>query len=1452
MAKFLGIDLGTNSIGLTVRNTTSGKEIIEQLDYFSSIVFKKGVGVGKSGEYSYAAERTKNRSARRLYQARKYRIWETLKVLVEYGYCPLSIEGLDKWRKYDKTKGLKRQYPINELLFEQWVRLDFNGDGISDYSSPYQLRDELATQQLDFSIKENCYRLGRALYHIAQRRGFKSSKGETLKESEKNNEEIDFSIDYEVSPLQKSELKISKTLSEYLIANKLPTIGCAFAKLEREGFRIRNSEYQTVRSQYKNEIKYIFNFQEGLNLESDLFLNKILSEKKNEGTIFFKRPLRSQKGLVGKCTLETNKPRCPIGHFELEEFRAWSFINNILFRRMNTDDWKNLSIGEKQSLFNDKFMRTKPNFLFSEIREWIEKRVGYKLSNFNKTINYKDNTNIAGCPVSGRLKNIFGENWKQLNIKSLSNNSTYKIEDIWHVCFSFDDEEYITDFAKYNLGFDEKQTKSLIYIWNAIPQGYSMLSLKAIKNINLFLKQGYIYSEAVLLAKLPNILGDDIWANNKEFITNSISTVINENKLQKQVLNITNSLIANYKNIESEKQFASKNSSYILDESDKLNIQTLSIENFGAKKWELMQKTEKNYIITEIEKYYQKFFNSSKREYYKLPKVGNSVKLFLSDNFDFLHCENNFVDNHELPCKCNACKKLNKLYHPSLIEFYKPAKEHVIDVDGKMLLLKQLDSPKIGAFKNPMAMRTLHILRKSINKLLIEGIIDEDTRIVVETARDLNDANMRWAIETYQKEREKENKEIEKILREFYNNDSRNILDSEIDKARLLTEQSDITEKGNKLFEPEEKSKKNLKYEIYKKDVTKYRLWLEQGCCCIYTGKSININTLFDENKVDFEHTIPRSISFDNSLANLTVCDAYYNRNIKKNQIPAQLQDHEVILLRIQPWVEKVERLKDNVEFWKGKSKQAQTKDNKDNAIRQKLLWQMELDYWNNKVSRFTMTEITSKFKHSQLVDTRIISKYAFHYLKSLFHSVDVQKGSITSDFRKMLGVQSIFEKKNRDKHSHHAIDAAILTMIPSAVKRDKMLELYYKIDENKKQNPNIVQQLKEQLEIEKKNCNIKGISELVDYIEENIAINHISKDQTLTPAKKKARKRGKEIFVKDKNGNLVNKWITGDCIRGQLHEESFLGAIKKVKLDENGNLIKENGKFIFEDKVAFVIRKELKYKKNENDSGFKNLEDIEKCIVDKHIFKAIKIQSEQNGGLKDAIEKGIWMLGKDGKPTKIDKNGNYIGPIRHIRVYVNATEPLEVKKQTYVSKKRCVNIDNREHKQWYYANNASTPYYAFYQGVIKNKIERDYQIINLFDASKLTTNNKLEVPKYTYHKKSIIELPLYHILKIGTRVLFFKENPEELGELDSNQLNKRLYIVTGFEKDGRIQFKYHLEARDDKTLIKLFGKNGGKSSNINFDNPCPKLRISKNNFNMLIEEKDFKITLLGEIIINK
>lgn len=1432
MDKIFGLDLGTNSIGWALRNPNLTENQIEK---FGVLTFNKGVGLGKTGEYSYAAERTKKRSTRRLYQARKYRLWATLEHLIKEGYCPLSIEDLNKWRHYNKEEARKnnnagRVYPIENLAFDAWIKLDFNNDGKPDYTSPYQLRYELANTKLDFTKEENRFKLGRALYHIAQRRGFKSSRkgADDSKSKENDNEEI---VD-----LQYSEKKKNKTVIE--LFDKYPqakTIGSLFALLEIDKVRVReNTTQHAIRENYKDEIKYIFKFQE-LGIEHSLYISMCVVFKTNRndkeksyigGTIFYKRPLRSQKGLIGKCTLEPNKYRAPISHPSFEIFRAWSFLNNIKYKNNNdgATEWQQLPFELRQEIYQSLFFRkSKAYFPFSEIADFIKKK------GKNWSLNYSLQTTVTSCPVSARLKDIFGDDYLSVKIKkdkkSNSGKDYYDIEDIWHILFSYEDQEYVSEFAEQKLKLNDEKIKQFVIAWNATPVGYAMLSLNAINKINVFLLKGLIYTEAVLLANIPEILSAEIWnEENKQFLLKEIGNVINENRQQKTILNIVNNLISKHKNLEAHEKFGNKD--YKLDESDLKDIQMTIEETFGANRWNEKTEDEKTIISDTVKDCYQAYFSTSglvrnngneerivtitsngknyyKTEtgFYRLPKLIDTLGEFLIAYFS--------IDE----------KLLSKIYHPSEINIYPPAK-----ADSKDGVLK-LGSPKTGSFKNPMAMRTLHELRKLMNYLIETKQIDNETRVVVEVARDLNDSNKRWAIEAWQRQREAENQEFAEAIKQLLNDD-KNIKANatnadDIDKLRLFYEQNDEQNlppvadqeedaKGKKKKSSAQKNEAVRWTGHGKKLIDKYRLWKEQGYQCLYTGKFIKLSDLFNENVIDFEHTVPRSKSFDNSLSNLTVCFADYNRTVKKNQIPSQLanydkdtNDYTAILPRLEKWKDKVERIKQQIDFWKTKSKKAADKSWKDDAIRQRHLWQMELDYWQNKLNRFTITEITSGFKNSQKVDTQLISKYAFHYLKTYFDKVDVQKGSITAQFRKIYGLQVADEKKDRSKHSHHAKDAAVLTLIPVAARRDSILEKYYEAKENKKD-------FKEEP--------YKGFKrEFIFGIDDSVLINNISNNQALTPAKRKIRKRGKEVIVNGKN-----RWATGDCIRGQLHQETFYGAIKPAQKEANGITLKkdEKGNFIQETDLKYVLRVPF-------NADFTAIDKI----VDEGLKKQIKDHVKMAGNFKKAYEEGIYLLDKNGKP-----HGN---KIRHIRVWASVSEPLKIKKQTYIS--------DKEYKQYYYAGNATNSYFAIY----RNENKKSFAYRNLFETAQIKSINSIKNPKELFEQaikitkgKTITELQLVYILETGTKILFKKEAAEDLKELSNKDLLSRLYVYTNFEKNGnsaRLNFKFHIEAR-----VKFEEKY--VESEIDFSSPKPTLRFGWAKYDFLVEGYDFIINIDGSI----
>lgn len=1377
MKKIIGLDLGTNSAGIAVRDTDASESLLEQFAFFGVDVFKSGVGNGKTGEFSYAAERTKYRTTRNRYKSRKYRRFSTLKELIDNGLCPLSEEGFIRWKCYDKKKGLKREYPSQETRFEQWIRLDFDGDGIPEYPSPFHLRAELVSRKLDLSNEIERFKLGRALYHFALHRGFKSSKGETLKEQDENDSQ-DTDTEMDISALKKSEEKTSGKLVEYMRHYDLPTVGCACAKLLDEGIRVRESEYMPVRSQLKDEVQKMLLFQ-GFTSEDNLW-EAMLSEKKGVGTIFYKRPYRSQKGKVGKCTLEPSKKRCPVSHPEFEIFRAWSFINNIRFRCSKTEDWQELSKSAKKELFEEKFMRAKDTFPFKEICDWLV-RTTFKDVLFSKeagTINYSNDTSVPCCPVCSRLKKLLGVDWQTIQIKGDSERTvyhkdgtqrvhqkSYSYEDIWHVCFSSDELDDVVQFGTEKLKWEDKKVKELTRLWFNLHDGYARLSLKAIRNINKMLNVGIIYPHAVMMAKVPDIIGEHLFEDNRDGILESLKTLDYQFKKEKDKFSVVNRLISNYKMLDFPEQFAFKNTLYQLEESDWNDVKESCKEFYGEVTWNKFSTEEKTEFIETVAELYQQFFSSEDRDYYKIPRLD---KLFVDK------LEQMFPDY----------KGFDRLYHPSMIGFYAPTTEQELENGERMRLL---GSPAIESIRNPMVMRVLYTLRNQINELLKRHIIDEETRVVVELARDLNDANMRWAINEYNNRRKKEREGYKERLKEY--------------------------------FEQQKCEKQPTDDEIIR-----YQLWDEQKAICIYTGKPIGIGQLIDGNEYDLEHTLPRSKSFDDSLKNATLANSYYNRNVKGNSLPCELSNYEDILSRIQPWAEHVEKLKKEINQWKTRSHSATTKSRKDHCIRQRHVLELELDYWEGKVKRFTTKEITQGFRNNQLNDTRIISKYAYHYLRSLFSHVDVQKGEVTSIYRKMLGVQKIDEKKDRSKHSHHAVDAAVLTLIPPAAQREKMLELYYRIEEESFAGHN-VDDLQNELLKERKRCGLDIVPDINSFIREHVFVNHINKDQTFTPSRRKTSLvNGEGKYIRDSRGKKVKRVLSSDSFRAALCNDSFYGA----NMGADG-------------KMFMVIRKPLKSLQEKDLNS--------KVIVDEKVLKAIKTEVAHYMNMGDkfstAISKPIWMLGKDGLPRKTDKRGRPINPIRHVRCRVDSAvtfpKAVQLKNQQNVSTKKLVNLTSRSHKEKYYVISGGNYICLVYATLYKNKLERKYKFISNAEAAELRLKDIYEFKKEPFFAEMVEKKKRYSlqaVIKVGTRVLMWKDTPDELYE-ENVDLSKRLYVIYKFNNAGTdyVFLKHHLEVKE-KTNVEAvpFGTTEYQGT----------LKLGANNFNCLIEGVDFTIDKLG------
>lgn len=1204
--RILGLDTGTNSLGWAVVDRDDN-DICTLVDK-GSLIFQEGVKIEKGIESSKAAERTEHRASRKHYFRRRLRKIEVLKVLVKYGWCPyVSAEELHLWHT-------KKIYPKNDE-FMLWQRTNDNME-----QNPYYYRHVCLHDELDLTNPQEAFMLGRALYHLAQRRGFMSNRLEQSEEDEESGK-----VKASISDLSK---QMQEAECEYL--------GDYFYKLySEEGNRVRIRTRYTDREQhYMTEFYAICKCQK----LSDTQIAEL------ERALYFQRPLKSQRQGVGKCTFEPRKPRCADSHLAFEKFRMLSFLNNVKVKGAHDIDLRPLNKEEREKAYPLFFRKSKSNFDFEDIAKAIAGKNNYQYIKDNSDkgykFNYRMSQGVAGCPTIAQLKSVFGDDYTNAIAETytLSESKTAEqmADDVWNVLYSFPDKENVKQWAKSRLQMDDEQAEKFAKI--RLTHSFASLSLKAIRNILPWLERGMIYSHAVMMAKVPDIVGKDTWNHNCDTITAELAELI---------------------------------------------------ENFNPKD-EAMLGT-----------------------------LDFCVKDYLRNNFDL------------------APGVAESLYHPSMIETYPDAQK---DSNG----VYQLGSPRTNAIRNPMAMRSLHQLRKVINELLRKGTINENTEVHIEYARELNDANKRKAIAQWNKDREKKRakyaEDIVKLYKEQY--------------KKTITPTAD--------------------------DIVKFELWEEQNHICLYTGEQIGLAEFIgDSPKYDIEHTIPRSVGGDSTMENMTLCSSRFNREVKVAKLPTELHNHSEIMDRLADWKKQIEKLRKDTDLVRTHS--GMPKDMKDRLIQKRHLLRLQLDYMQGKYKRFLMTEVPEGFARRQGAGIGLVGKYAGLYLKSLFHkkedraksNVRVVKGATTAEYRKMWGIQDEYEKKSRDNHIHHCIDAITIACIEPG-QYNETARYYQQLEEYERHRGNKPSFKKPW----------PSFTEDIKALAKEMIVVHNTPDNMPKHARK---------HVLTSNGKVLAK---GDSARGSLHNDTFYGAIER------------------DGEVKYVVRRALSLLKESD------VENIVDEVVKQKVKDAISVK-----GFKEAMASDIYM--NEAKGVKIKK----------VRCFTpSVVTPLHIRQQRDLSKK--------EYKQQYNVTLDGNYCMAIYEGIVKGKKKRTFEIVDMIEAA-------------NYYKESSGLTKLYPIapeekngmkyrckVTTGTQIILLQSDDEEIDVTDVQSISARMYYVAIMKKDGRIILRHNQEAREASVLSKESRAGAYKAT----DSYRSQIALSLSDFHALVESVDFEINVLGEI----
>ena len=412
-------DMGTSSIGGAVFK--DGKLVFTLVR-----IFPEGMDRTR-GEKSLNQDRRVARSLRRQGYRRSRRKEHVLHCLQRMGLLPRSEEE-------------------QVLLFAQ---------------DPYALRAKGIDETLE------AHELGRALYHLAQRRGYKSNRKTG---SDKEDGVV-------LSSIHSLERQIKEAGCE--------TLGQYLHTQNPRKQRLR--QRYTSRSMYEQEFDRLIERQQPHHPKA---LNPI-DVKRLRDAVFHQRPLKIQKHLIGFCPFETDRRRAAAATLAAQEFRLWQNLNHLKITHSNQSSrW--LTPEERIDLAEN--LETQLQMSWGKVRKLLNLN---ESSHFNLERVRKSGLlgNQTAAIVSGVLKK---KAWNQLSLRERER----LVFDLMHI------EEPDSLFRRLTThwGLEEDTARKLMDKSLGFPRGTMHLSHKALRNVAAQLKttdekgRGPTYNQACELA----------------------------------------------------------------------------------------------------------------------------------------------------------------------------------------------------------------------------------------------------------------------------------------------------------------------------------------------------------------------------------------------------------------------------------------------------------------------------------------------------------------------------------------------------------------------------------------------------------------------------------------------------------------------------------------------------------------------------------------------------------------------------------------------------------------------------------------------------------------------------------------------------------------------------------------------------------------------------------------
>lgn len=450
----LGLDLGVGSIGWALLDPQEQHFLTVGVRVFDSGMDQRKFEKGEAGG-SNNVERRRARLHRRQLRRRAARQRDLFECLQKAGLLPQEPHGGSPENRHTILTELDRQ------LTATWaarIRAEAPDVVAPEHVLPYYLRARALDHKLEL------HELGRALYHLGQRRGFKSNRREGRK------------IAPQTTAGKKAEEERSKVLAEIgtleqtIPASGARTLGEYLSRQEPAQPRSIRRRW-TSRRMFEQEFEAIWSAQAALHPDR---LTLALKQRIHH-LLFHQRPIAD--GKPGKCELEEGCVRADMFTLAAQRFRLLQKVNDLAI--LNGTDGRSKLTDEQRRLLADR-LEAEGDLTFAQIRKLLELPKG---TAFN--LEAGGDKRLPGNRTAKVMRRAFGDGWLELPERQKKHRVS-----VWA---KTDDAEELERIALTEWELDPAAARELA---TTEPEdGYAALSVRALSKLLPGMEAGRSFKE---------------------------------------------------------------------------------------------------------------------------------------------------------------------------------------------------------------------------------------------------------------------------------------------------------------------------------------------------------------------------------------------------------------------------------------------------------------------------------------------------------------------------------------------------------------------------------------------------------------------------------------------------------------------------------------------------------------------------------------------------------------------------------------------------------------------------------------------------------------------------------------------------------------------------------------------------------------------------------------------